>query len=767
MTGIPVEKRLFLFAFLFFCFLSSSVAQAIDSLWLAYRSNKYNHSNIPNNSYAGYGTGIVSIPNPSWTVYNVTSAPYNAVANDNNDDQPAIQAAIEAAHAAGKGIVYLPAGTFRLHKPIYIKYDSIIVRGAGSTGGSATILDFRYSMYTMFTTDIDAGFVGPGGLWWASGLVWIGPGDSFNANGSPNMFEDYEHWRTTSTLATVTAISNPGTFSITVDNTATLATGQRVMLRYTMPSDRSLIKHIHGHAATESQIDTDAVVGDCTNIKAPGESYYYWPAVIQSISGNVVTFDRPLRIKVDPTLWPATLRSITSMVSESGIEDVQIKGHNATGTSHLATPTTSGSNGGSSLGGWNGVYINRSWNCWVDNVRFTDLECGVIFSAAKNCSALNTYITASSSSHSYHHPFAYRVYSSDNLVENFTIDGPGHVRHGINAEWYSSGNVYSKGTIKVGTFDSHRASAFDLIRTEITVANDDGSAPGGAGNSGPFAGKRFVHWNITQSIPAGYTYTHANGGGSRDGNDVYEPLQFPMGAFVAITGTRDNSNGEYVPVPSGGGTLGSIVITDAIATSSVPNLYTAQLNLRMGMGLPVSIANFDVKKINDTKAQINWTVADPQAGDQFVVQWSKDGIQFTDIEKQAADVQETNYQFQHLVIDKNANQYYRLKIITAQGKIIYSVIKIIKAAGQNSNVFLIYPNPANNKLNIDFSNTAAQSLKRVRILNSMGQIIKTYTTINLLTHRNMVIDIHDLPAGQYYLESLFADGAYRQAFAKQ
>src|SRR5687768_6925099 len=221
----------------FICFNFSSLAQTYNSLWAAYVANPYDHPNIPNNSYAGYGTGLVSIPNPSYTVYNVTSAPYNAIANDALDDQPAIQAAIDAAGAAGSGIVFIPTGTYYLNKPIYIKYNNVIVRGQGSTGGTATILDFRFSMYSMFQADIDGGAVGAGGLWWATGLVWIGPANSFKVNGAPDMFTDYEHWRTTATLATVTTLSNPGSFTITVDNTASLAPGMKVLLTYQMPSD--------------------------------------------------------------------------------------------------------------------------------------------------------------------------------------------------------------------------------------------------------------------------------------------------------------------------------------------------------------------------------------------------------------------------------------------------------------------------------------------------------------------------------------------------
>lgn len=753
-----VRSYVFSLSIFFLSFSSfSSFAQTYTSLWGEYVLNPYNHPNIPNNSYAGYGTGIVSIPNPSYTVYNVTSAPYNAIPNDANDDQPAIQAAIDAAGLAGSGIVYIPAGTYYLNKPVYIKYSNVIVRGAGPT---STILDFRFSMYSMFKTDIDGGAVGPGGLWWATGLVWIGPPNSFKVNGAPDMFTDYEHWRSTSTLATVTAISNPGTFNITVNSTASLSVGMKVLLRYVMPSDRSLIKEIHGHTATKPDIDNNGYVGDCTNIKSPGEQYYFWPAVIESIIGNTVTFDRPLRIKVDPAQWAADLRNFDGLITESGVENLQILGHNVNSMAHLPAPTSTVTSGSTTLGGWNGLYINRSWNCWGNNLRFVNLECGAIFSAAKNCSVLNAFVTGTASARWYHHPFAYRVYSSDNLVEDFTIDGPSRVYHGINAEWYASGNVYSRGLIKVGTFDSHRASAFDLIRTEITVANDAGSAPGGATTSGPFAGKRFAHWNITQQIQGGYTYQN---GASRNGNDVYEPRQFPMGVLVAITGTIDNSDGEYVPP----GDLGAVTAAGPIIDPTLVNLYHAELDLRTASTLPIHIMNFYAYKTAAANALLSWSVAEPEDGDRFVLQWCNDGVNFTDIYSKNASSLDLSYEYEHAVSDWNLNQFYRLKINTVAGRTYYSAIRRLSGKENDNDIFTLYPNPVTDKITINFNSSRQGSIKLIRILNSSGQTMRIINAASLLNKPQLDIDVMRLAGAQYFIEVRTDDEVFRRAFIKK
>lgn len=88
-------------------------------------------------SYAGYRAGAVAIPTPTGPVFNVTAAPYNADPTGTLDATSAIQSAINAAKAAGGGVVFLPAGTYRLSVPtgqpqaLLINASNIVLRGAG------------------------------------------------------------------------------------------------------------------------------------------------------------------------------------------------------------------------------------------------------------------------------------------------------------------------------------------------------------------------------------------------------------------------------------------------------------------------------------------------------------------------------------------------------------------------------------------------------------------------------------------------------------
>jgi hypothetical protein len=87
-------------------------------------------------SYAGYHQGTKAIPNINSNIIDVTEAPYNADNTGTNDATAAIQSALNDAGLSGGGVVYLPAGTYKVtpgaDAALRIKYDNTILRGAGT-----------------------------------------------------------------------------------------------------------------------------------------------------------------------------------------------------------------------------------------------------------------------------------------------------------------------------------------------------------------------------------------------------------------------------------------------------------------------------------------------------------------------------------------------------------------------------------------------------------------------------------------------------------
>ena len=88
-------------------------------------------------SYAGYQYGAVSLPVINTNVVNITLSPYNADNSGNADVTDIIQQAINDLPAGG-GVIYLPAGTYKMSVPsnrsygVLINKDSVVIRGAGT-----------------------------------------------------------------------------------------------------------------------------------------------------------------------------------------------------------------------------------------------------------------------------------------------------------------------------------------------------------------------------------------------------------------------------------------------------------------------------------------------------------------------------------------------------------------------------------------------------------------------------------------------------------
>ena len=88
-------------------------------------------------SYAGYRRGEALLPDRAGPVFDVTAPPWSADASGAGDATAAIQSAIDAAESAGGGVVFLPAGTYRLSVPasaqqaLLIDQPGVVLRGAG------------------------------------------------------------------------------------------------------------------------------------------------------------------------------------------------------------------------------------------------------------------------------------------------------------------------------------------------------------------------------------------------------------------------------------------------------------------------------------------------------------------------------------------------------------------------------------------------------------------------------------------------------------
>ncbi|GAA3049311.1 hypothetical protein GCM10010448_35370 [Streptomyces glomeratus] len=449
----------------------------VPALWREFVRTRFTHPQIPFVGRAGYRSGAVRFPRHP-VVADVTA--YGAVADGVTDCAPAINRAIAAAGRAGGGTVLVPPGTFRIDGLVRIGYDNVVLRGAGSD---------RTTLYaTKNLTELigvyGSRYGGDKSSWsWAGGLVWLAPTERWDSlveavRAKAWPFEGWtgnrrDEWETLTTVAP----ARQGSRTVTVADARRLRPGRLVLLRLADDPGHTLLEHMAGGGPGAEAYFWD----DKTKLT----SYvpYEWPVRIARVAGRKVTFERPLPLDVRPE-WDPRLTTHVPALTGAGVEGLTLQAVETPQGPHLLDK------------GYNGVVFQCAYDCWADDVVVRHVDNGFGLVAASSCTLRRTRVAGRGS----HHPYFCREGSHDNLIEDFTVEQrtvpapPNTQLHGINVEGLSSYNVWSRGEMQMGTFDSHRGLPFANVRTDITVNNN--GRHGGDASAGPLFGARFTHWNV-------------------------------------------------------------------------------------------------------------------------------------------------------------------------------------------------------------------------------------------------------------------------------
>ncbi|MEU9986315.1 glycosyl hydrolase family 28-related protein [Streptomyces sp. NPDC048045] len=449
----------------------------VPSLWREFTRTPFTHPQIPYVGRAGHRAGTRRLPRPR-TVADVTD--HGAVPDGTTDCAPAINRAIAAAARAGGGAVTIPPGTFRIDGLIHIGASNVVLRGAGS--GRTTL--YATKNLTELIGVYGSRYGGDKSAWsWAGGLIWLAPQarwDSLTAAVKAQAWP-FEGWtgnrRDEWTALTAVEPARRGEWSVTVADPSALHPGRLVLLRLADDQAHTLLQHMAGDGPGPASYRWD----DKTKLL----SYvpYEWPVRITRVHGRRVTLERPLPLDLRSE-WNPQLTTHVTELTGSGVEGLTLDVRETPMSPHLLDK------------GYNGVVLQCAYDCWVDDVTVRNVDNGFGLVAASACTLRRTRVAGRGS----HHPYFCREGSHDNLIEDFTIEErtvpapAGTQLHGVNVEGLSSHNVWSRGEMQMGTFDSHRGLPFADVRTDITVNND--GRHGGDANAGPLFGARFTHWNI-------------------------------------------------------------------------------------------------------------------------------------------------------------------------------------------------------------------------------------------------------------------------------
>ncbi len=358
-------------------------------------------------SYAGYRRGEVPLPsNPPGATYNVVTG-YGADATGTADSTVAIQAAINAAAGAGGGIVYLPAGTYRVSPQgaattaLSITAANIVLRGAGTN--QTFILNTSTSMRSKTIISVS----GPSAASWTT---------------------------VQNPSTTITANLMGPTRLIPVTSTTGFSVGEYIIVRAD-PTDAWATEHK----------ETDWV-GQAPNY---GRFLYYRQIKAIDTVNNTIEIDIPTRYYLK-TRDSARVYRKTTLISEVGVENISLGNEQHSGTGWAEEDYSTPANGSYDTHDSFAIRFTRVRDGWIRNVNTFQpagntttthlLSNGILLSESSRITMMNNYFQRPQFGGGGGNGYMYRLQNaSDCLLDKCTAE---FSRHGfVFSHMASSGNV--------------------------------------------------------------------------------------------------------------------------------------------------------------------------------------------------------------------------------------------------------------------------------------------------------------------------------------
>ncbi|MCK9899631.1 hypothetical protein MXD63_06035 [Frankia sp. Cpl3] len=448
----------------------SGLSSSLAGLLRGWASAPASHPLLGDWRRAGYRRGAAEPRLPGRVL---TADDLGLRAGSSEDVSRILQAALDDLGVRGGGVLRLDPGRYVLDSPLFVHGSNVVLAGAGKE---------QTTLY--FTRPLRDSLHDTPAWSWSGGQIFFVSRERLATLSSI----DDRNWRpecwgiegwVTGPVLTAVAPAPRGAHTLLVNDTRAVSAGQIVLLEADDPPDNRLLREIAGDVPGAATYEW-ATRADRMH------RTWTWPVVVSEVlSSRVVRIEQPLRISLHRGA-PARLVALGPTVHDSGVEGLTIENALLPQTVHLEHP------------GSNGVCFHAVHDCWARDIHVLNADVAFGMTTAKSC----TLSGISAGGRSLHHFTVCRAQSHDNLVEDFALEDftvpavPGSYLHGINAEQLSSGNVWRRGVMSTGTFDSHRAMPFENLRTDIVITNKD-AVPGGAPDAGPYFGARTVHWGIT------------------------------------------------------------------------------------------------------------------------------------------------------------------------------------------------------------------------------------------------------------------------------
>ena len=193
------------------------------------------------------------------------------------------------------------------------------------------------------------------------------------------------------------------------------------------------------------------------------------------------------------------------------------------------------------------------------------------------------------------------------------------------------------------------------------------------------------------------------------------------------------------------------------------SIYNRDIYYLKGTSLPLSFVSFNAS-LNNRKIALQWQTAQEINTDNFSVQRSLTGSDFTDVAAVKATGNSSaisQYNYTDIDFVKSGvppSVFYRIKETDKDGKEFYSSTAVVHG---NTNIVSLYPNPVTNYLHLNIKDVSVADA--ITIYDAKGHLIKQFFNYQV----SQPINVSDIGKGSYFVQIKIKDKTTTTTVVKQ
>jgi hypothetical protein len=216
-------------------------------------------------------------------------------------------------------------------------------------------------------------------------------------------------------------------------------------------------------------------------------------------------------------------------------------------------------------------------------------------------------------------------------------------------------------------------------------------------------------------------------------------------------GQSDLSDNDAVKVGGVGGTYQVAITTGSYGQ----NNHNIDIGFSNFNTLPVILQSFTAQPLGSQVA-LTWKVVEQMNINLYTVEHSTNGTSFVAIQNVTANTNaDATYNAIHANPASGIN-YYRIRILNNDGSVKFSEIRTVLFNGKGS--LTIFPNPANDKVNIQLPESWQGKDINIKIINQLGQEMVNKQFQNASQVETILIS--NLPSGVYTVRLMNPAGEF-------